>query len=46
MLGATTVVTATNALHLPEIVDVLLDLGFHTLRFKHCFEGDKGADEE
>jgi MoaA/NifB/PqqE/SkfB family radical SAM enzyme len=44
VLGATTVVTATNAMHLPEIVDVLCDLGFQTLRFKHCFEGDRGAD--
>lgn len=44
VLGATTVVTARNALRLPKIAEMLLDEGIRSLRFKHCFEGGEGAD--
>ncbi len=44
VLGATTVVTASNAPHLAATADKLIDLGFRALRFKHCFEGAPGAD--
>jgi len=44
VLGATTVVTARNALRLPKIAEMLLDEGIRSLRFKHCFEGGDGAD--
>lgn len=44
VLGATTVVTARNALRLPQIATRLLDEGIRSLRFKHCFEGGEGAD--
>lgn len=46
VLGATTVVTARNALRLPKIAAMLLDEGIRSLRFKHCFEGGEGADVE
>ncbi len=43
-MNATVVVTTSNAPALPQLIDTLADMGLKDVRFKHCFEGGKGAD--
>jgi len=43
-LGSTTVVTTENAPHLTKVVDLLVDLGIKTLRFKHCYSAARTSE--